>query len=430
MILTLTKIINGCLKISYFPKAWKKASIISIPKPGKNHNLPESYRPIALLSSVSKIYERIILQNLKNSLSGKIRKEQFAFRHGHSTSLQLTKLTDQISVNFSQKEQTAAVFLDVEKAFDRVWHQGLLYKMKCMDIPLPLIKIIESFLSNRTFVTKIHNSTSSTRNILAGVPQGSCLSPILFIIFTNDMPVTAKATIALFADDTMFSTKNPNPNRARIQLQEQLNLASEWFQKWRMRVNPSKTVAIIFGRTKTNRIPPIKMGDTDIAWSNQVKYLGVTIGRKLNFEVHVSNIIKKATQTRGMLYSILNRKSPIPLGTRIRLLKMYITPILTYAGAAWAPFIHKSHWRRLEAVQTIGLRVVSGTPTYVKNEILLLQCKTTKIQQNIRAQAWAMFYKNTQSIYPHIKCIGLQNADPRLPKHQIKPRPKKWSQAE
>jgi len=208
-ILQLTKIINRGFKLCYFPNI---SRIISIPKPGKNLQLPESYRPIALLSSLSKIYERSILFHLQNSVSGKIREEQFAFRRNHSTTLQLTKLIDQLSANLNQGIQTAAVFLDVEKAFDCVWHDGLLHKMMKMDIPLQLIKIIESFLSDRTFSVKIESQNSSLRIGRAGVPQGSCLSPTLFNIYTNDMPTELKSQCEI------RNTPTPTPNKHSLRV--------------------------------------------------------------------------------------------------------------------------------------------------------------------------------------------------------------------
>jgi hypothetical protein len=226
-LLDLTKIINGCLNLCYFPSIWKLSSIISIPKPGKNHQLPENYRPIAPLSSLSKVYERTILQHLQKSLANKIRDEQFAFRQNHSTVLQLTKLMNQISANLNQGIQTAAIFLDVEKAFDTVWHDGLLHKMLSMNIPLQLLKIIESFLSERTFFAKIENQNSSIRMVNASVPQGSCLSPTLFNIYTNDLPTNTKSRVCLFADDRMFYSSNHNARFAISQLQKQINLSSE-----------------------------------------------------------------------------------------------------------------------------------------------------------------------------------------------------------
>lgn len=405
-LLDLTKIINGCFNLCYFPSVWKLSSIISIPKPGKNHQLPESYRPIALLSSLSKVYERLILQSLQKSLAGKIRDEQFAFRQNHSTVLQLTKLMDQISENLNQNIQTAAIFLDVEKAFDSVWHDGLLHKMMSTNIPLQLIKITESFLSERTFSVKIENQNSSIRKANAGVPQGSCLSPTLFNIYTNDLPTLPKSRVSLFADDTMFYCSNHNARFASFQLQKQINLASDWFKKWRLHINESKTSAILFGRTGTAKIKNININNVQIPWSRSVKYLGVTIDRNFSFSTHTSNIIKKATQIRGLLYPILNKKSPIPTRTKLNLFQMYIIPILTYAGEAWAPFVSSSTWKKIEAVQTTGIRIILGQPTFVRNSVLLHTVGFIPIQKTIKKNASATFHRIANSWYNHIRTIG------------------------
>lgn len=424
-ILTLTNIINGCLRHSYFPTAWKLATIITIPKPGKDPTDPVNHRPIALLSSISKIYERVILKILNSNIVGKIRPEQHAFRQGHSTTSQIVNLIDNISMSLSANEHTAAVFLDVEKAFDTVWHDGLLHKMLLMNIPIHTIKIIESFLRNRTFKVRVEDKTSSIRIAKAGVPQGSCLSPTLFLIYTNDLPVHDKCNIALFADDTMFSSRDKNVNRARLQLQRQLVLAGDWFNKWKLKINPSKTVAVMFGKTKPYRIPPLTVQNSSITWSHNAKYLGVTLDKRLIFTEHVTQIIKKGTRIRGMLYPVLNRKSPLSLKTRIRLFSMYIIPILTYAGAAWAPFLPKSQWKRLEAIQTIGLRTISGLPTYLKNEILLKQFNIPTLKNNILQQSKAMFYKNKYSSHTHIQNLGCQNP-PHTPQKTL-PRPLDWA---
>lgn len=405
-ILTLTKIINGCLKICYFPTAWKKAIIITIPKPGKDTKFPSNFRPIALLSSISKIYERIILTNLLSQCSSKIRDEQYAFREGHSSTQQLVNLVDQISVGLNNNKHTATVFLDVEKAFDRVWHEGLLYKLIQMNISTPTIKIIESFLSDRSFCVRIEDKLSLPRGIKAGVPQGSCLSPTLYSIFTNDLPTIPKAKVALFADDTMFFTQDQNKNRAKIQLQHQLDLASAWFTKWRLKINCDKTVAVLFSRTRSKIPKRLKINNQVIDWSSNVKYLGVSLNRTLNFNPHVLNIVKKATRTRGILYPILNRKSPVPLQTKINLIKMYICPILTHAGTAWAPFISGQAWKRLEAVQNISLRSASGSPQFVRNKTLLDSAQIKSIKLNIHDQSSAMFIKNSFSKYKHIRELG------------------------
>jgi len=158
------------------------------------------------------------LSHIQKSIAGKIREEQFPqdFGQDHSTTLQLTKLIDKTSVNLNQGLQTAAVFLNVEKAFDSVQHDGQLHKMMTMCIPLELIKLTKSFLSDRTFSVKIDNQNSSVRTACEGVPQGSCLSPTLFNIYTNYIPTHPKAHVSLFADDTVFFSCNPNARFAAI----------------------------------------------------------------------------------------------------------------------------------------------------------------------------------------------------------------------
>lgn len=393
-------------------------SLISIPKLGKNHKLPESYRPIALLSSLSKIYERSILQKLHKSLAGKIGEEQFAFCQHHSTTLQLTKFVDQVSTNLNLGQHTAAVFLDVEKAFDSVWHDGLLHKMIELGVPLQLVKITESFLSERTFLVKIENKYSSTTPANAGVPQGSCLSPTLFNIYTNDMPTNPRAHVSMFADDTMFHCTNHNARYASIQLQRQLNLASELFIKWRLCINESKTIAILFSRKRTSSIHQLKINNVPITWSKSVKYLGVTIDQNLNFSNHASNIVKKATKIRGLLYPVLNKRFPI------HLLKLYIQPILSYAGAAWAPFIFDSSWRKIEAVITIAIRNILGQPRIVRNSVLRNTTGFDTVQDSIKKNAAAMFHIIQTSRFNHIRNIGQINPSPYMSILKQRPRVK------
>jgi hypothetical protein len=126
--------------------------------------------------------------------------------------------------------------------------------MSILNIPPWLIKTISSFLSNRSFCVHIEDRLSSPRTVLAGVPQGSCLAPTLYLIYTNDILVLARASAALFVDDTMFYTSNHSPNFARIQFERQLRAATDWFEKWRLRINATKTIAILFSRKQTKHL--------------------------------------------------------------------------------------------------------------------------------------------------------------------------------
>lgn len=132
----------------------------------------------------------------------KIRPEQHGFRAEHSTTTQLINILDIVTNKLNIRQKTVATFLDIQKAFDKIWHEGLLFKLLTMDMPHQLINILRSFLQDRTFKVKIGDLLSASRKISAGVPQGSCLSPHLFSIYINDMPLDKEANIALFADDS------------------------------------------------------------------------------------------------------------------------------------------------------------------------------------------------------------------------------------
>lgn len=213
-LLHLTKIYNSCFRFEHFPAFWKKANVVMIPKPGKNNLIPTNHRPILLLNSIAKIFEILLLIRLKKVTASIIRPEQYAFRKGHSTSIQLTALVDELVISANRKERTAAVFLDFEKAFDKVWHLGLLAKLISYNIPLQLINLIRSFLENRSFCVRCENSLSKLHHILAGVLQGSCLSPILFNLYINDIPSTPRTKINLFADDTMYFSNSVSKHHA------------------------------------------------------------------------------------------------------------------------------------------------------------------------------------------------------------------------
>lgn len=403
-IIRLSNLFTACLRHSYFPSSWKTALIVMIPKPHKDHSLPINHRPISLLNTISKVFEKILLTFLKKYI--RPREEQHAFRHGHSTTTQLTKLIDDLVCNTNNNKHTAAIFLDMEKAFDRVWHDGLIHKLNTMtNTPKHLIKIIQSFLSNRKFNIKISDTLSSARKIEAGVPQGSCLSPLLYIQYINDLPSTPHVSISLFADDTMFYSSNTAKNIAIIRLQRQTNVANDWIKKWRLKLNTQKTVTILFGTSQKTPKRRIEIDDQKINWKSRAKYLGVTLDKKLRLNEHAITI-QKAKRARAALYPVLNRKSPIPLPTRIALYKIYIRPIIMYAITAWGPLLCKSNWNKLEAVQNIAVRTMTGAHYLTRNKTVLTSANINTLREEAKRAANIFYHRNTQSTFAHIRNIG------------------------
>ncbi|GFX85334.1 RNA-directed DNA polymerase from mobile element jockey [Trichonephila clavipes] len=214
--------------------SWKHASVIPILKPGKPRSSADRYRPISLLPVLSKLAERLILSRLNNHLNTNkiLISQQHGFRPQLSTSHQLLRVVEYAKSGFKGKNAPAPFFwTSRKKAFDCVWHTGLLYKLIKINALPHLILIIKSFLTNRSFAVRVNDTQSSTKQIRAGAPQGALLSPTLFNIYINDIPKTRHTTVCLYADDTAILTQSTNKNCITHFLQRHLAELEDWYKK-------------------------------------------------------------------------------------------------------------------------------------------------------------------------------------------------------
>ncbi|GFT65822.1 probable RNA-directed DNA polymerase from transposon X-element [Trichonephila clavipes] len=223
----LTKIFNKFLLLQYFPQIWKHCTISLLPKKNKDPKFPLNYRPISLISCVAKLFEKILLSRIQAlSDSNQIIPDfQHGFRKKTSTCHQLLRTTNLIIDGFNTHRTTGGIFLDVEKAFDRVWHNGVLSFQRSnskVNLPPYLIKIIYEYLSNRTFQVKINSIHSRIGSIQAGTPQGSILSPLLYSLYTYDFPTSPTVEVCLFADDAAILSQSRSPESVRKNLQTYL----------------------------------------------------------------------------------------------------------------------------------------------------------------------------------------------------------------
>jgi len=247
-----TKIFNSCIRLSYFPKDWKIAKIIPISK-GKLSRSPDDFRPISLLSCLGKCFEKIILSRLNDFEldNNTFIRQQCGFRPKHSTVHQILRITEAISFGFNNNKSTGMVLLDLRKAFDSVWHEGLIHKLIQYGYPSYLVNLLHSYLSDRLAFVSCHSAPSFIFNVTSGVPQGSLIAPHLFNLFLNDIPIPSKGHIALYADDTAYFVESSWKNLMSIKSQfvKTVNSLQNYFHDWKIKLNESKTEFIVFSKS-------------------------------------------------------------------------------------------------------------------------------------------------------------------------------------
>jgi hypothetical protein len=267
-----------------------------------------------------------------------MRDEPFGFRPKHSTSLQLVRLVERITRNFGEKRLTGAVFLDVAKAFDTVWIDGLLYKLTLLNFPSYIVHIISSYLRGRPFEASYQTATSSRRGMRSGVAQGGLISPVLFSLYVNDMPSPSHhVELALYADYSAVIATSRKPTLLVSYLESYLNDLQRWLSEWRIALNVSKTRAIIFARAGLRFVQPrpINLFEEPIEWVETIRYLGVTLDKRLTWSPQMVQFRKRTAQRMGMLGPLLKRKSDLSVTNGVRLYKQLIRPMMDYACPSW-----------------------------------------------------------------------------------------------
>lgn len=360
----LLAIFNSCIRLNYFPSAFKKAKVVAVHKPHKPKSNPSSYRPISLLSNLGKVYEKLIHNKINDFVSshGIIAKEQFGFKKEHSTTHQISRIKNKILSNKYNHKSTGIILLDIEKAFDTVWHYGLIYKLISMHLPKYLCKIIADFLDNRNFSVSVNNVRSSTMAIPAGLPQGSILSPTLYALYTSDFKASKTIDVAYYADDTALLTSSKLTSALLKKMEKSLVSCSKYFTKWKIKINDDKTQAIIFPYNKSPKRTPsrqLRFNNNHINIKNQVKYLGVIFDKKLLFRPHIEAACEKAVKSFRALWPLLNRRSILNHKNKNLLFRCVIRPILSYASPVWYKAA-KCHLKKMQIIQNKCLKMINN----------------------------------------------------------------------
>ena len=326
-----------CLSSGLLPEEWKIHKIVSIPKKG-DLTLIKNYRPISLLCMFSKILERIVYKHIIDFIRPQLSKNQFGFLKGRSCLSQLLTSYSEIVEALNAGESCDVINLDFAKAFDKVSHNQLLFKLWRLGITGNTWKWFECYLSNRTHYVCLEGTNSSSLSVLSGVPQGSILGPLLFLIYVNDITTPiVNSSIYIYADDTKLVKRIANA-KDQADLQSDLDHLVIWCKDWNLSLNLDKCVYLHFGKT----IPDTQynLDSKLILTRDSHKDLGVTIQNSLSWDKHINDLCSKAY---SCLYLIKrNTQCSHDLHTKRTLYTTLVRSNLTFCSQVWRPQSHKA----------------------------------------------------------------------------------------
>ena len=394
----LCKLFNSSLRCSTMPTQWKLANVCVVYKKGDS-SLPSNYRPISLLNSLEKVFERIIFKHVYNFLVNKnfFTSSQSGFMRGDSTTCQLASLYNTFCKALDDGLEVRVVFFDISKAFDKVWHKGLLYKLHQAGIQGNLLLWFENYLNDRQQRVVLPGQVSDIIHISAGVPQGSILGPLLFLVYINDIVTDIDCNISLFADDTsLFITVNDPITSANI-IQSDINKITAWANKWLVKFNPDKSETLLITRKKTRLPhPSLHMQNVDIPSINVHKHLGLYISNDCTWHMHIDHIRNKAWHSLNNLRSfkyLLDRRS-----LEIAYIS-FVRPILEYADSIWDNCT-QTEKRELEQIQYEAARIVSGCSKLVSLHDLLTEIGWETLEMRRCKHKLVLFYKMINGLAP------------------------------
>jgi len=382
---------------SYFPDSWKIAQVTPLFKKG-DKSLPSNYRPISLLSCCGKLFERIVFKYTYNFLldNNLIYKYQSGFLPNHSTVYQLIDIYHHVCQALDQNQFSCMIFCDISKAFDRVWHKGLLFKLKQNGIDGKLLNWLSSYLQNRKQKTVIQSSVSNLQSIHAGVPQGSVLGPLLFLIYVNDITESLLSLTRLYADDSSLYCASTSSQDLEGILNHDLRQISIWAKQWLVNFNPSKTEAILFSLKNVQNFPRLLFDNTEIAFVESHKHLGVTLSSNGQWSTHIGNILSSAYKIINIMRKLKFTLSRVALN---QIYMSYVRPLLEYSSIVWDG-CNKRDSEALEKIQHEAARIVTGLTRSVSLDNLYKECCWESLEERRKTQKLCFMYKVNNNLTP------------------------------
>ena len=427
----LTKIFNNSFETGEFPDIMKLAEVVPLFK-GKEHYLSNNYRPISLLTTISKVLEKIVYQRVYDYLTktGQLYDNQYGFREKHSCEHAIGQVLGNVLKGLENNLHSAVILLDLSKAFDTIEHHILLKKLELYGIRGVTLSWFESYLTNRKLRVKCR-TTSDSNEVLSdeyvvnyGTPQGSCLGPLIFLIFVNDLNLHLENTECIqFADDTSLIFTHRNLVYLNYLVESQLSVIQDWFYANRLTLNIDKSSYLLYSNRKIdNKNFNVSLSGITLPRVNQAKLLGVWIDDKLSWDYHVTTLLNKLKCGVGML-----RRSKHLLSVKAKKL-LYFSQIqsnINYCLVLWGPMIKKHLLDKITKTQRTAVQLINPC---VSVDILFKKEKILPVQKLIALEECKMGYKLCHNLLPKNlgKCMLSDHRDVSVQKgHRYQTKNKK-----
>ncbi len=399
----LSILFNISIKTGTFPRKWKLANVAPIYKNKGDKKLCNFYRPISLLPCVSKVLEKILFSHIyeflrKNKI---IAPNQSGFTPGDSAIMQISHIIDKITNLLDKGHEVIALFLDLAKAFDVVWRKGLIFKLDRVGIRdsahCKLLSWFKSYLSDRQQCVVLNGKSSPPMSNNSGVPQGSVLGPLLFLIYINDLVHHLRCKSFLFADDTSLFKSGESLYDCYIDLNSDLETINAWAKKWKIKINAEKTEGLIITRKSTQyAIPNIILDGCPVNFVKAHKHVGIWLDSKLDWKIHICNLAEKANKRMGILRRF---KYLLPRHALNQCYISYVRPLMEYGGPLFSGQ-DKKDLEILDKIQIEAMHIVTGAKQKTSHELLKNETQWDDLSVRRKLQQFTMIHKVIHNEFP------------------------------
>ena len=395
----ISLITNISLEMGIFPDLMKNALVVPLYK-AKSKEVVGNYRPISLLLTISKLIEKVVYKQVYSYLTktGQLHNSQYGFRSEHSCDHAIGELLGNIVKNMQLGKETITLMLDLSKAFDTLQHSVIFQKLEKYGLRGPCLEWFKSYLTNRTLQVKCidHQGNiilSDRKRCDFGTPQGSCMGPLLFLIFCNDLHLNLQFLSSIqFADDTTLYISHRNRNYMRFCLTTDLEAIQDWFCANKLTLNLDKTVLLHFGPGRCKPLDNIELGNIELKAATSAKFLGLWIDNKLKWKEHVQKLVTKLQSKKALLQ---RSKNLLTSDAKRILYFAQIQSNLTYGLVIWGTMITKEDLLKLEKIQNKCVQLIEPrkelSKIYKDNSILKLQ----SLVRLENAKIWHKYYQKT-----------------------------------